>query len=469
MKVAWAVIALFAVRFAVAAWFYPTQDADLAWQNVLGTAVLQTHHIPDRLGNDTFTAAGAAWVPQEWVFSTAVAAAMQAHRFGWLAVFSTACAVLALVLTGLRARMRGASAIPIAFVTFCTGLALMQSYGVRAQVIAWPLLAALFLVLDSEGPLAYLAIPIVAVWANVHASAVAAPVLVAVWTIGTAIEDRGWTPRLERNVVLTLGTVLAVFCTPLFWKLPLYAIQLFNSPFKNTISEWQPSNLSYYSFTLGLLPLLLGAAWLGIAAPRERWRDGMVYGVTAALAFLAVRNISVCALVIAPMVAQRLSALIPDQRRINTIFSEPLAQGVLATATIVSALAIGSALAKSPQISGEALPKAAVASLASDGERRVYCEDFAWCSLALEHRQLKTFVDGRCDPFPLHVWNEYVAVQRLQPSWRSILARYDVDSIVAAQGNPLAQALALDRSWHRGYSDRQFVVFLRDEKRTAQR
>lgn len=470
MKLAWAAIALLGVRFLVSAWFYPAQDADLAWQHVLGDAVLRSHAIPSHLGPETFTAAGSAWVPQEWLFSVAVAWAFDHGRFGWLAILNTLAAVAALTIVALHARRRGATAFPITAVVIFAGIAMMQSYGVRAQVFSWPLFAALLLVLELEGNAIFLAIPLVAVWANVHASAVLAPPLVAAWTFGTFIEDRKWTPRVERSAVVTTGTLLAIFLTPFFWKLPLYALTLFNSPWKSAISEWQAPDPTYYAFALGLLPLLAGAIWLGIAAPEKRWRDGMVFAVMLAMAFMAVRSVSLCALALAPMVGARLGELIPRQRRINALFEERGVQAILAAATLASAFFIAVSLARSPAISGEALPKRAILTLALEpGTHRVYCEDFAWCSLALQHANLRTFIDGRCDPFPLAVWNDYNAVQKLAPSWSGILDNRGVDAVIAGTGNPIAQALTASAAWRLRYRDGRYVLFVRSAQHTAQR
>src|SRR5438876_7812241 len=101
-------------------------------------------------------------------------------------------------------------------------------------------------------PIVFLVIPLTVLWANLHASALIVPVLVGLWTIGTAIEDRAWTSRVERNAVLTLGTTLAVFLTPFSWHLPAYAIQLQTSSIRSAISEWQPPDLTLPAFDFGL-------------------------------------------------------------------------------------------------------------------------------------------------------------------------------------------------------------------------
>jgi len=69
LKYAWLVIGIVAARFLTTAIAYPQLDGDLAWQRRLGETILRTHAIPRALGDETFTAAGAPWLPQEWAFS----------------------------------------------------------------------------------------------------------------------------------------------------------------------------------------------------------------------------------------------------------------------------------------------------------------------------------------------------------------------------------------------------------------
>ena len=46
MRLAWAAIVLYFVRFLVGAWFNTGQEGDLWWQQWLGTYVLHHHALP---------------------------------------------------------------------------------------------------------------------------------------------------------------------------------------------------------------------------------------------------------------------------------------------------------------------------------------------------------------------------------------------------------------------------------------
>jgi hypothetical protein len=470
MRLAWAIVVLYFIRFFVSAWFNTGQEGDLGWQHWLGNYVLHQHQLPHSLGHETFTAPGARWIPQEWAFSLALAAALAHGHFEWLALAAALAAGASLLITAWRAQKRGASTLAVGIVTVCTGFAMLQSFGVRAQIFAWLFISIVLLLLDLENAWIFLAIPVVALWANVHASATIAPVLIAAWTLGTWIEDRAWTPRVERNVVLTAGTVFALFLTPLLWDLPRYAVMLQTSAIRSSIVEWQPSDIMYPALIFGVLPLIAMCAYFGVAAPRERWRDGMLFALASTIAFLAVRHLPLAAFIIAPMAAQRLTSIIPQHARVNAVLHEHFSETIVAASTALASAVIIVNLLHTPAIAGVVLPRNAVAALARvPGSHNLYCEDFGWCSLALEKHNLRTFLDGRCDPFPPRVWNDYLDVERLTPRWRTVLDHYGVDAMLVSKGRPLAQALALRNDWRLFYRDRRYEIFLRDGIRTANR
>jgi hypothetical protein len=432
--------------------------------------VLHAHQLPAHLGNETFTAPGAHWVPQEWAFSVAVAWLTSAKHFAILAILTTAAAVGALVLTAYRAQRRGSSTVATALVTAFTGFAMLQAFGVRAQIFGWLFLAIVLLLLDIESDWTFVIIPVIALWANMHASALIAPVFVGAWALGTWIEERAWTPRVERNFVIAAGSVLAVSLTPLLWNLPLYALNLETSAIRSAIAEWQPPDLTFSGFAFGLLPLLALCCYFGIAAPRERWRDGMLFAVAALISGIAVRHVPLAALVIAPMAAQRLSSALPSHARINTIMEEQFSETLVFVSSALVCGIIVLNLAHVPQISGVTLPRTALASLANiPGTHNLYCEDFAWCSLALQERNVRTFLDGRCDPFPAAVWKDYLSVQHVTPQWARVLEHWNVDSVLVDKNNSLAQAIALRRDWHLFYHDARYEIFLHQRERISQR
>ncbi len=460
MRAAIAIAMVFAARFAVSAWFDPGRDGDIAWQQWLGLHILHSGALPSALGPEAFTAPGAPWIPQEWALSIAVALTVGTPWFVALVAANTVAALAVLFFTALAARRLGATTVPVAIAVACVGFSMLESYGIRAQVFGWAFLAAIMYVLRCGKHKWWIPV-IVALWANVHASAMLAPALLALWTAGTALQERGWTTAVRRYALLTIASAGAVFLTPLTYRLPVYAVELLHSPIRAAINEWQPSTLGAVSFTLGALVLIAGVCILGVDGSR-RWPELLVIGAVTYLAITAVRNVPVCAIVLAPVVAQRFGIRMPARARINTIFAEAPACVLLYCGTFAAAVVSGLLLAQSPQFRTGNLPQAAIAQLAAlPGTHNLYCEDFAWCSLALRHGNVREFIDGRCDPFPIAVWKDYVAVFRAKGGWRSILDRRGVNAVLVDKKRALARGLASWRGWRLAYADDDYRLFVR--------
>lgn len=293
MKFVWLVLGVFAARFLATAIAFPQGDGDLRWQRWLGRTILARRAIPRALGAETFSVAGAHWTPQEWAFSLVAAHATAGLAWVCFAGTIALCAVLALGIVAYHAVRRGASSRAVVFCTALAGIGLFASFGVRVQVVAWPLLALYLLLLDAEGPWAFAAIVVAALWSNLHASAMLAPVLAAVATLGTAVDERGVTLPVRRMLAITGGSAIALCCNPFGWDLPLYALTLFSSPIREQISEWQPTVLSDVSFAAGALPLLLIGLLFFADRGGRRVRDLLLLGATTYLMLGAVRNIAV--------------------------------------------------------------------------------------------------------------------------------------------------------------------------------
>ncbi|HZZ64239.1 MAG TPA: hypothetical protein VFE17_01955 [Candidatus Baltobacteraceae bacterium] len=455
--------AIFLVRLSLAGWFDPGRDGDIAWQQWLGLQIIHTGHLPSALGAEAFTAPGAPWVPQEWALSVLVALTLGTPFFIVTVLVAATMVLITLLVTAMAARALEASTVAIAFAVVCVGFAMLESYGIRAQVFGWAVLALLFFLLrTSTGPRLWLAVPLVAVWANLHASAALAPVLLALWTIGMAIDEGGWTPNVRQCLFVTLGCVAAVFITPLGYRLPLYALHLVASPIRAAINEWQPSDITATSFSLGALPLIVATCIFGVE-PSRRWRELLLFAAMTWLTFSAVRNVPIAAIALAPAVAQRLTAYLAQSARVNSIFSERPIRMLFYAGCGVAAILAGAILFTSTDYTKGTLPVAAIASLgAIPGTHNLYCEDFAWCSLALQYPNVREFLDGRADPFPPPVWKDYETVYAAKGAWRQVLRRRDVNAIVIEKQHALASALPEWRAWRLVYEDKKFRLFLRN-------
>jgi hypothetical protein len=459
-------LALFAGRFFVTAIWYPPGDGDLGWQRWLGGEILRTRAIPRSLGHETFTAPGAAWLPQEWMFGIVATQARGGVALSLFAAFAAACALAALALVAARTLRRGASPVAAAMCVACAGVGLVESFGVRVQVVAWPILALFLLVLDEEGPWMWAAVPIASLWSNVHASAMLAPALAGAACVGVALEERRWSDRVRRSALLAAACALAICVNPFGSELPRYALTLFSSPIRHYITEWKVTDLGDASFAFGALPLLFAALAFGVGARERRWKDVAVFLTFGYLLASAARNVAIFGLGAAPLVAVGLTRALPrPTARPLVPFRRLTALGLPAFSLVLSVL-VAVSLVRSIPVAERTLPLSALATLERTSQtHRLFCGDFAWCSFVLPPGggppSIATFLDGRADPFPLSVWSDFIAIVRVHPDWRARLGARGVDAVLVARDAPLGQALALAPEWRSAYHDARFRIYLR--------
>jgi hypothetical protein len=436
----------------------PARDGDRWWQRWLGEQILRTHRVPAALGPETFTAAGAPWVPQEWLLSLGVAIAMRHGAFVLLSLLIAAVPIGVLLSIVARSRGRAEPMAMAVMLLFC-GIALSGSFGVRAQVLGWGCFAAFLLFLERRDGWYYASIAAVVVWANVHGSAALAPAFLIARIIG-AVADHGLRElKTSRDLRILPFVAVALFCTPLGWHLPVYAAELVTSPIRQYIQEWQPASLSDLGFVFGALPLamLVVIGWKTVVRDKA---EGLPVVMLFVAALFARRNEPLFAIAAAPLAAQALTARFPGVRRLAGRIAglELFAIAAMCVAFVVTGTAFAWIVQHTPPV----VPVAAIARLAaSGGQRRVFCENFNDCSLALQYSNVKVFIDGRADPYPLDVWKSYVSAIRIAPGWRDILVRYDVNAVVAPLASPLAQAMARDPIWRTAFRDQTFVLYVR--------
>jgi hypothetical protein len=437
----------------------PAGDGDLWWQRWLGEMIVRAHHFPTSLGMETFASPGAPWVPQEWAMSILVALSMDHGMFWMLALAVSAIPAAILFSIYLRSRAE-ASAEAIAVALLLCGFAFDKSFGIRAQVLGWGCFAAFCLALERRDRWCYATIPIVVLWANLHASVMIAPVIVLARITGTALDAGIPGLRTSRDVRALPLVLLAIACTPLGWHLPVYAVALAVSPIRAFIEEWQPAQLGDAAFTCGGL---LIAILLFLPDPRklfERKAESLPLLLLFVAMMSAVRNIPLFAIAAAPLAARNLDLVFPRLQRMGKRIAEmePVASIAACTAVALCALLLGQRHERSQ------LPLAAIASLAAHGvDRRVFCENFTWCSVALGFPTLRVYMDGRCDPYPIGVWRAYISVIDVAPSWEAKLRRSGADTVIALRGDRFAVKLAADQDWHATFRDRRYVVYVRSE------
>ncbi|HEY6236075.1 MAG TPA: hypothetical protein VIW69_13315, partial [Candidatus Elarobacter sp.] len=244
----------------------------------------------------------------------------------------------------------------------------------------------------------------------------------------------------------------ATLATPLGMDLPRYAAGLLASPLRDLVTEWRATSITSPAFVLSALPLLLILAAFGV---RASLRDRLVAAAFTVVLFTAVRNIPVFVLVVAPIAA---AALVGVRARGGAPLPRVRVAAWSAIGTIAVSFVLLAGMAwRSAPPADSLLPTGPVRTLLAQAhaQPRVFCEDFAWCTLfLLQPGAARVYMDGRCDPFPAPLWRDYRELLAGRPRWAAILERERVDAVLVQRDGALDSLLAeRPGTWRRIASD----------------
>jgi len=425
----------------------PMAESDLFFRIKAGQEILAHAHqgLPGR-NLFSFTYPDYPDVDAAWLFE--VGAAVLYGRGGFPAVVVAKTAVLlAAFAVGFRlCRRRGAgpaaSALALAAAAFVGRERFVERPHVVSLLGVVGVLAAADLLAAAAGRRALrigaALVGAVAVWANLHAGAFVAPVLLACAAAGARLDgDRAAARRLG---LAALAVVPALFATPIGFGLLRYLRLHLTLPALHPVDEFRtPSWLS----DAGLY--LYGAAFVAsLLLARHRrlapWRQALPPLVLAALAAGSVRFGADAALVAAPLFAVALTALAAWVRaRWPVLLTDPVPS--IAAAALLAGLAAG------PHLAGRAgggidldrreLPLSAIAFADANGLRDHMYNDFETGSYLLfepagGYPRHRVFVDPRLPAYPPEFHRLLGRADLTRGEWSAAMDRYGVETALLA-------------------------------------
>jgi hypothetical protein len=209
---------------------------------------------------------GRRWVDQQWLSQFILYEIERVGGVGLVVAVGAGAFLVALTVAALIAQSRGASPYSLLFWIVAVFLVDPSAAGVRTQSLVVPLFSALlWLILrdpNLEQRVSLLALPILALWANLHGSVVLAAIVVAAHGLQGLLRRRGsW--RISAALILLAPA--AVFASPYAPELPgYYRLLLVNPPFGRQIAEWQRTTLGtapVFFVVAGICGVVLCARW----------------------------------------------------------------------------------------------------------------------------------------------------------------------------------------------------------------
>jgi hypothetical protein len=412
--------------------FPPTLLVADSWLTLVAGREVVENGLPT---NDELTVLGLGreWTDQQWGAQLIAYGAYQLGGYSLLAVLAAVFSVGAFAVAAAGARALGAGQRAIVLLFFPVLLAAPWTFTIRAQVFALPLYTCLVWLLASEARRptrrAYLAFPLLLIWANLHGSAALAVSLTMLLGGIELLRSRGRSG--VRSIALVVVPPLLLLATPYgpVETARYYHLLLVDPPFgRELVTEWQRSEPS--SETIGFY-VLTALAVLVVYLGRRRLTtfDFVTLGYTFAGAVLAIRGIpwfSLACLVLLPVaIGRSLEGRVPRVRR--------RLDGVLSFAAVAFlALVVVVALARDDSWYRSKWPTAAVAVVedaARSPDSRVFAtsRDADWLLFQIPELRGRIAYDVRFEIYDRETFERTVRFRGEQGSdWKSLADGYEV-------------------------------------------
>lgn len=464
-------------------------DTDLWGHVFFGDAVLR-HRGLIAADPYSYSAAGHAWLNHEWLSEVLMGGVYGLFGAVGLKFLKFICSAATILMLAAAEGETGAPLAAQFAVLIGAAFALAPQMQFRPQIFTFAFVAALLagLARDNYGrpaPL-WLAIPALALWANLHGGFFIGIVILGLYTGVSAIQDfvAGRGPaRARRLAAVTIAGTLATLLTP-YGLEGWYTVahSLTNPMTRQVMADWRPLTavveLEFHGSHAGLFFLLCVIAILGTAAlsflltPRGGDLPLVVIAAVMTLAaFMSVRNMALAIITASVPLTRHLGLIFAAERASalvdNGAGTKPLAL-TRPTQAIIGVLAVTVACVSglfSRSIPAAATyPDRAVAFMQAHDLHGNILNCFAWGQYLIWHTapQSKVFIDGRFDlVYPPKIVTDYLDFYNRAPDAGHVLESYPHDFVLLPPGAPAYGFMAARKDWKLIYRDSNAALFVR--------
>jgi hypothetical protein len=442
LDLAWAALACLTLFVASAR---IVGDNDVGFHLRLGQDTLERGR-PPHADFHSHTAPGAPYPDHEWLAQVILALTDRFLGLAGLvylqAALVTATAVLLLSLRPPSWTMR------LVCVAFFAGLG-AHHVQTRPHLFGWLLSAALVWLLD-RGRLRWVP-PLLALWANLHAS-VGLGVAIALLHLYRRARADGAVPPFG----VMAACVLAPLLNP--YHVHVYALFFQIRGAADFVGEWKPFRDEHPQYWMQVALFALGLA----AALRCRKPRIPIFLEVVALGWLtftASRNGVVAAIYLAPILLEGLATWVETRPRLVLTIARAATVGALAA---MAAYRLREESVLVPRIDRYRLPVEAVSFLQRHRLPGPVFNDYNFGGYFLwKGPEYPVFVDGRVEVYRGRPLEEYLQTSNARPGWASVLDRHRVRTVVVRPERTLARELLQAAGWKLVYFDYNSVVFTR--------
>jgi hypothetical protein len=456
-----AALVLFGFRLGVR----PIHDNSMFTHLRTGIDAVAGHGIP-RVDPYSFTAAGKPWTVQSWLPEWTYG---WAHSLGGYRLVVLEQAVLCAGLAWLIVRLARAGSPLRTTLAALVAIGIGAAYWSPRPLLFGLIFMALLITVVERRRSPWLLVIIVWFWVQSHGSFPLGLAWLGARAFGQWLDWRAWPDDTMRYIgAFIVGLVVSV-ANPLGARLLLFPFTILQKRATfSSILEWRSPDFNGFDGRFALVFLAL--ALVVIARSKLSWRDLVPVVGFLVLSLLALRNLPVLAVVLAPVLGRALRRTDGSSRSGAALAEVPPSRQRANRAVLITIIVLfglfGLSIWTTSPIEASAYPEKAATYLDQQGllaAPHVLAEqDYVGNYLSLRYgRRVHVFIDDRYDMYPVSVSDDYHSLNTGAPQSLAILNRYGIDVVLWNRQQALATVLASSDAWTQVFRDGDWVVYRR--------
>lgn len=460
----------------------PLRDVDVFWHVRAGSELLGGVSIYDVGRAWSYAPVHCDWVSTQWIVE--IAFSWLNTLWGWngliaFRALTTAIALGSLVWVcfprGQVVRNRVWAALIVFLLATYTLLIFAQERPQQISFLLLPLVGFWWLraVRDGVAPRWWAMMILAAIWANCHGLWVMLPAALFLAILGQLLDTGKSDATLRPLIYAFLAAVVGGCLTPIGPLNLLVPIRFASTT--SQITEWEPTAMiTGYSLGLTLSGILLFVAWA-----RGKSRPPRAEVLYAILVFLfgasAQRNITPAVLMLAPLLARRLSVAFagPKSRTAPAGLQAASKPAAIAVA-LVGLLLTGILVASSVGVTNDSKPISLVERIAAAPTPQRVLNGYDISGLVLFYARpqvsrslVQVGIDGRADRYGPAYIEKYVDMERGRPGWDATVDEL-APTVALLPDRDALIPLLMARGWQVNGTQAKYVLLTPPQDRAPQ-
>ena len=448
-------------------------DPDYWWHLRTGEIIVDTFSVP-RHDTYSFTAAGAGLLNHQWLSEALIY--LSVSWFGYAATLGFFIA-LTLASFGLMQRLLLRLGTPPMIALGLVGLGMLISapfWTVRPQLLSWFLLAVFINVLIDRDRPAWVLVPVLVLWANLHLGFLLGLGIVGLWFLSRAWEARSGQIKFALwPAAAFVGACVAATLLNANGPRPLLQILEYLPLTSSDVSVQGISELESPDFGQGIhLPLLAGILVLiGVTlAGRVRDRFAILLAIVfTAMALQTIRFQPIFAIAFLPAAGLAAAQLTSHRKREREAPKSFVNWSLVAIAAIAVLIAIpqlpGTQIERQANTDGRAFyPAQSLAWLQENAPEANVFSTHMWGGFFIQGLAPEghVYIDGRSTMYGPERFESYRMILNANEGWQHELESSGANVVVVGQTEKVALALVEADGWRLILDKPDEVLFVRE-------